>query len=341
MDLRYRDLQDGIYLNRCDLRAQPDFSTTHTPLLDLAENNLHTLLEQFLPQGIQVLDFSYNYIHDDGLPDIWPNTLQELYLTHNSICNYDNDLEWPEDLKVLSLSKNPLQHMPSVPQTLEKLFLDRTHITRTGRLPPNLKVFSAESACLRFLPKELPGTLEKLFLQRNFLSQLPRFWGMNLQILDLEHNKLRVFPKNLPDTLRVLKLGYNTISSIPETLPENLVFLGISHNKIRSVALSKRTKPIQCVYLTSNQLTIQLREEQSKRRIQWASSILEEDNWTTREYSLSASTIQKQYRVFRARKILRTWRKLAKMKGELLASAMHPSRAGHYENISPEWHWGC
>lgn len=344
MDLRYRDLQDGIYLDKCNLSSQPDFSDVRATALDLTENSIHILFEQFLPQGIQVLDYSYNYIHDDGLPDWWPNTLEELYLTNNCITNHDDDILWPEHLKVLSLSKNPLQYMPQdLPDTLEKLFLDRTEITRIGRLPPNLKTFSADGARLRSLPKQLPATLEKLFLQRNFLnSQLPRNWGMNLQVLNLEKNKLRCFPKNLPDSLRILKLSYNDIPSIPDNLPENLVFLAICHNKVRTVALSKRTKPIQCVYLANNQLTVKLRDEQVRRNIQWSSSILEGDNWTTAEYAHSAKTIQKQYRLFRLKMILRTWRKLAKMKEELQASAMHPSRAGQFENVSTEWdHWGC
>jgi len=343
MDLRNRDLPDGIYLDKCNLTSQPDFSDVHATALDLTENSIHILLEQFLPQGIQVLDYSYNYIHDDGLPDWWPNTLQELYLTNNCIKNYDDDLLWPDSLKVLCLSKNPLQIAPTeLPNSLEKLFLDRTEISRIGRLPSNLKTLSVNGASLRFLPKELPVTLEKLFLQRNFLVSLPRNWGMNLQVLNLEHNKLRIFPKNLPDSLRVLKLSYNNIASIPEKLPENLVFLGMCNNKLRSVSLSKRTKPIQCVYLKNNQLTISIREQQVKNDLQWALSILEGDNWTTGEYILSAKVIQKQYRLFRLRKILRTWKKLAQMREELLATAMQPSRAGRYEDVSPEWnHWGC
>jgi len=344
MDLRNRDLQDGIYLERCGLVTQPDFSRARATHLNLAENSIHILLEQFLPEGIQVLDYSYNYIHDDGLPDWWPNTLEELFLTNNCITNHDDEFLWPDHLKVLCLSKNPLQSIPGdLPNTLEKLFVDRTEITRTGRLPPNLKVFSAKDARLRHLPKELPATLEKLYLQRNFLcSQLPRDWGLNLQILNLEKNKLRRFPKNLPDSLRVLQLSYNEITSIPDKLPENLVFLSICDNKVRTVGLTKRTHPIQCVYLKNNQLITKLGEEQVKKDIQWALSILEDENWTTAEYILSAKVIQKQYKLFRLKKILRTWKKQAQIREELLATSMHPSRAGQYENVSPEWnHWGC
>jgi Leucine-rich repeat (LRR) protein len=344
MDIRNRELQDGIYLDRCNLSSQPDFSEIQATALSLSENSIHVLLEQFLPQGIRILDYSYNYLHDDGLPDWWPNTLEELYLTNNSISNHNDELLWPDTLKRLCLSKNPLQMMPSdLPNSLEMLSVDKTQITRVSRLPMNLKIFSAEGACLRFLPRILPDTLEKLFLQRNFLaSQLPRHWGTHLQILNLEKNKLRVFPKNLPDSLRILRLSYNDISKIPEELPENLTFLSISHNKVRTVALTKRKTPIQCVYISNNQLIVKLKQEQVKQKVQWASSILEEDNWATGEYGLSAKRIQKHYKLFRLKKILRTWRKVALMKEELLATAMQPSRAGHYENVSPEWNlWGC
>jgi Leucine-rich repeat (LRR) protein len=343
MDQQNRDLQDGIYLNKYGLSTQPDFSQVQARALDLAENSIGILFEQFLPQGIQVADFSYNYIHDDGVPDWWPDTLEELYLTGNSIRNQDPVFWSARNLKVLCLSKNPLQHLPGhLPFTLERLYVDKTQIKRTGLLPPHLKVFSAAGACLRSI--RIPRTVEKLFLQRNFLqsAHLPRDWGTQLEILNLEHNKLTHFPKGLPDSLRVLKLSYNDITSIPETLPEKLTFLAISDNKIRSVALTKRKTPIQCVYLTNNQLTVVLKEEQEKKNIQWASSILEEDNWATDEYSVFARTLQKAYRNYRLKKILRTWRRLARMREELQASSMHPSRAGRFEDVSPEWGlWGC
>jgi Leucine-rich repeat (LRR) protein len=343
MDLRNRDLQDGLFLDKCNLTSQPDFSDVHARALDLAENSIGVLFEQFLPQGIQVVDFSYNYIYDDGLPDWWPDTLEELYLTGNSIRNQDVNLWSARNLKVLCLSKNPLQHLPGhLPFTLERLYVDKTQIKRTGLLPPHLKVFSAAGACLRSI--RIPRTVEKLFLQRNFLqsAQLPRDWGTQLEILNLEHNKLTHFPKGLPDSLRVLKLSYNEITSIPEDLPEKLTFLAIGHNKIRSVALTKRKTPIQCVCVMNNQLTVVLKDEQAKNNIQWASSILEEDNWNTDEYSVFARTLQKAYRNYRLKKILRTWKKQAQIREELLATSMHPSRAGQYEDVSPEWnHWGC
>jgi Leucine-rich repeat (LRR) protein len=342
MDLRNRDFQDGISLDKCNLTSQPDFSQIQAKALNLADNSIGVLSEQFLPQGVQVLDFSYNYIHDDGVPDWWPDTLQELYLTGNSIRNQDPAFWSARNLKVLCLSKNPLQDLPHLPFTLERLYVDKTQIKRTGLLPPHLKVFSAAGACLRSI--RIPRTIEQLFLQRNFLqsAQLPRDWGIHLEILNLEQNKLTHFPKGLPDSLRVLKLSYNDITSIPENLPEKLTFLAISNNKVRHVALTKRKTPIQCVYLTNNQLTIKLQDEQGKANIQWASSILEEDNWTTDEHSVFARTLQKAYRQYRLKKILRTWRRLARMREELQASSMHPSRAGQFEDVSPEWgHWGC
>jgi len=345
MDLRNRDLQDGIYLDKCNLSSQPDFSGVHAEMLYLAENSIHILSEDLLPQGIQLLDFSYNYIHDDGLPIQWPATIQEVYLTSNSLCNYDNNIVWPAFLKVLCVSKNPLEQMPlALPETLEKLYMDRTHLKHITKLPSNLKVFSIENSYLRSLPRELPEVLESLFAQRNFLASsfLPRNWGCSLQILNLEMNKLTEFPKHLPNSLRVLRLNNNNISHIPDVLPENLVYLTISNNKVKTVHLSKRKKPLQFVYLTNNQLTQRVQDQQALQRIQWASSIIEDDNWTSLYHTQSAKKIQTKYRRFRLKKILRTWRNLAHVREELQASAMHPSRAGQFENVSPEWGlWGC
>jgi Leucine-rich repeat (LRR) protein len=345
MDLRNRDLQDGIYLDACDLSSQPDFSNVHAGCLTLAENSIHSISDDCFPQGVQILDFSYNYIHDDGLPFQWPDTIEELYLTHNSICNYDDDTLWPDHLKVLCISKNPLQQIPSdLPESLEKLYLDRTQLKQIQKLPSNLKVLSVESSYLRSLPKELPHGLEKLFAARNFLHStlLPRHWGFSLQVLNLEKNKLIEFPKNLPNTLRVLRLNNNNITQIPEALPESLVYLTIANNKVRKVQLSKRKKPIQFVYLANNQLTQSIQNEQEQKQIQWGTSIIEVSNWTNDVYIASAKTIQAKFRNFRLKKILRTWRKLGHVRQELQASAMHPSRAGQFENVSPDWgHWGC
>jgi Leucine-rich repeat (LRR) protein len=345
MDLRNRDLQDGIYLDACDLSSQPDFSQVRAGCLTLAENSIHSVSDELLPRDVQLVDFSYNYIHDDGLPFQWPGTVEELYLTHNSICNYDDDTQWPAHLKVLCVSKNPLQKVPSaLPESLEKLYVDRTHLRHIQTLPSNLKLLSVESSYLRSLPKELPHGLEKLFAERNFLHStlLPRHWGFCLQILDLEKNKLTEFPKNLPSTLRVLRLNDNDITHIPSDLPESLLYLTIANNKVRCVDISKRKKPIEFVYLTNNQLTQSVQTEQEQKHIQWGTSIIEVSNWTNDSYRACAKTIQTNFRNFRLKKILRTWRKLAYVKQELQASAMHPSRAGHFENVSPEWgRWGC
>lgn len=343
----YRNIQKGIFLDKCFFKTQPDLSNLQTTCLVLSNNMINVIHTDFLPANLTIVDFSTNYIHEDGLPSIWQDSLQQIYLQNNCILQMENE-QWPRNLVTLQISQNPLTQCPNnLPASLQELYMDETNITevKQNQLPANLKSFTARRCYLNTLPKRMPNTLVKLLVNENFLASkhLPLMWGTQLKVLDLENNKLKEFPKHLPHSLEILRLSRNKLTHIPGELPEHLNYFTIAHNRIRRIEIQHRKKAIQFVFLTNNELTMSLLDVQEKEGIRWASSIIEDDNWTTVKHINASKQIQNAWRKNKFRKIIKTWRQVHRYRDELLGAAMHPSRAGRFEDISTEWslHWGC
>jgi hypothetical protein len=59
--------------------------------------------------------------------------------------------------------------------------------------------------------------------------------------------------------------------------------------------------------------------------------------WVGVHYHFSASVIQRKWFKYRLKQRLRTWRRIGIIKDDLVALAMHPDRAGTFQDISREW----
>jgi Leucine-rich repeat (LRR) protein len=331
-----------LILSHIDLDYMPDLSQVNETTIYLEKNDIHIVFSEYLPERIAKLYAGYNRLSSDGLPNEWPVGLEEIHVDHNYIQDTDG-IDWPENLKLLNLSGNPLKYWPNgLPDGLQTFFLNKTDITMVDPLPSGLKQFFVRSAKIKHLPTALPEGLQILIASNNFLrsSRLPQDWGSSLQQLNLSKNSLTSFPKGLPNTLRILALDDNQINEIPSDLPQNLEILLIRGNKVQKIQIEARTKPIAWVMLDDNQLTESVRDYQEKKKIQWANTITENWNWNQQIHHKAATMIRKKWRSYKLRRRLRTWRKTSQVKTELQQVSMHPSRAGRFENISSEWGWG-
>jgi Leucine-rich repeat (LRR) protein len=321
-----------FFLGNCSLNFQPDLVDHTVRELYLNTNRLTTIFAQALPNGIEVLHAEENRIHSDGLPIVWPDTIKEIYLQKNQIQETDG-IHWPQNLVVLNLSFNPLMYFPfMVPDTTEKINLDYTLIRKIDNLPTKLKELNINESKLRRLPHVLPNDLEILEAKYNSLSykSLPSSWGNSLRYLNLTYNRLTQVPTNLPDTLEHLVLSQNQITSVPAHLPPNLKTLILAKNRIRTVATPYRINRIQLVILTDNQTTETIEHTQNH----WAITIDEIDNWNHEEHHTAARTIQNTWKKMKFRTGIFTLIKTQRLREELLATAMHPSRAGLFEDIA-------
>ena len=66
----------------------------------------------------------------------------------------------------------------------------------------------------------------------------------------------------------------------------------------------------------------------------WVKTVDEADNWCGLNFITASELIKRAWRRYRLKKTLRTWLKTARVKEELIATAMHPSRYGHFEEVT-------
>jgi hypothetical protein len=104
----------------------------------------------------------------------------------------------------------------------------------------------------------------------------------------------------------------------------------LAKNRIRTVATPYRINRIQLVILTDNQTTETIEHTQNH----WAITIDEIDNWNHEEHHTAARTIQNAWKKMKFRTGIFTLIKTQRLREELLATAMHPSRAGLFEDIA-------
>ena len=323
-----------LQLKNCNLQTQPDLSRSQASRLSFAGNSISAFFVEYLPPNLQHLDLGNNYLAEDGIPFVLPDSIEELLLDSNNISRLDG-IHWPTSLRTLILDNNCIRTLPGgLPPTLEKLSARHTNIQQIQTLPPNLKQLVVNFTLLTKLPRRIH--LEILEAHTNHLSSmsLPTDWGLRLRILNLSNNRLKEFPRSLPESLEQLHLQYNLIELVP-TLPSALQVLLIGHNKVKNIVLTKRKTPLAYLQVTNNQLTFSLVELQLMNDdFTWVKTVDEADNWCGLNFITASELIKRAWRRYRLRKTLRTWLKTARVKEELIATAMHPSRYGHFEEVT-------
>ena len=154
-----------------------------------------------------------------------------------------------DNLKILELSRNPIQNISSkeiasAPR-LSYLQLDTIYLSK---LDAQIKSRSIEKFNLRFNQylRIIPAlcfaglhSLQKLNLSYNNIAYLGAFaFPANLQILDLYGNRLLFVDTHQPlSNLRILKMGNNDLKHLFNTSLPNVVHLDISENPFGSLAL--------------------------------------------------------------------------------------------------------
>lgn len=319
------------------LQTFPEISNRVYENVDASWNHIRVLWDDELPANVQTLTLEGNHISTDGLPQRWPNSIQSLNLSRNYITSMSDVLHWPTNLRVLNISYNSIVgivNCRNFPSTLEDLDISFTDITSIVDFPRNLKVFTAISTCLHYIPSKCPDTFTKCIVsdtRKLRKNGLPNYWGSALEHLELHNLKLREFPRNLPPSLKFLNLSKNRIQEICDVskFPPNLHTLHIGENRIFKIPAWFSTKlPRMCYTIQNNLLTVVPRSP---------NCLIAFPQMIGSRYTDAAARIQLYWRSYRMGSPFRSWYRISKLKNELLALAMCPERAGRYEDISPEW----
>jgi Leucine-rich repeat (LRR) protein len=322
---------DSLDLSNSRLEELPDLSHLIVRKLLLQKNSIEILFDGTFPIGIEEVFLDTNCIGTDGVPTTWPDTLTTISLSYNMFRTLDTVDSWPSQLRILNLSNTDLKVFPlNLPNSLETINISNTFIKNVSYFPPNLKEFYAQSTGLKFLPIRLPNSLEILNASEGSLrlGGLPTFWGESLKHIDLHCNFLKEIPRGLEglDNLEILNLSYNSIVKIGR-IPASVRILHLAKNRILEIPGWLRTRHLQ-ITIHDNQIT---------DAGPYPNCITIHGQWFGPEFLYGVRIIQRVWKTFRMRRRLKSLRRMALIRENLLGSAMHPSRAGRFEGIDGGW----
>lgn len=327
--------RDVLYLSRTELEEQPDLSSNpEIKYLYLTKNSIRVLYADFLPPHLEHLCVLGNDLYNDGLPPVWPDTLLTLNLDQNHIQSTEIVRHWPSQLKELSLDDNPLTELPKhLPRSLELLSVSYCNLKSLEFLPPwlqRIRAYYNRLSTIGLLPRQLIYA----HLAHNCLTSAKAFryrMPPNLKFLNLDHNQLTELPASLPDTIETLCVANNKLTSLPRTLPKQLRLLVLNHNRIRFFELD--WKPEQgriMLHIVNNCLTSSLQPLVASGKLQ---SVIERENWHTPDCHLYATQIQKTYRVYKLKSLVRQVARCRTHRNELLEVALYPDWIGRWTEI--------
>ena len=160
----------------------------------------------------------------------------------------------PDGCKTLNLNfcKN-IDYLPQLPDSIENLYLDMTHISSIECLPKNLRIIKLKDCTSLTEINAFPDSLEEIYLNQSSIKKLPVL-PMNLRILYINDCKyltdLPALPAKMkeihvqgsrlkhigpfPDTLTIINLSHSAIETVTN-LPNNLKKFYSTNTKIRDL----------------------------------------------------------------------------------------------------------
>ncbi len=162
-----------------------------------------------------------------------PLTLKMFECDSNTYIDGLPNFEIFPNLNLISLQHLVVSETPSLPNSLENLYINETHIKRLpSLLTTSLKNIYITNNSLEELPA-LPQTLNKLTCINCNLKHLPNL-PQALTELNILNNLLTELPE-LPNSLKVLIVSSNRLTNLPDPLPPNLTKLYFNNNMITIV----------------------------------------------------------------------------------------------------------
>lgn len=238
--------------------------------LNLAKNNI-VRLPSFanLPPTIKRLSVTENLLVE--FPEDLPTeSLEGLILQDNRLYTISSNIEKCSRLTLLDVAHNMLEYLPSLPVTLQRLYLQGnrfggridlsylvnlidldlgySRLTRMPLLPSSIKTLEISGNKIRKLP-DLSGLVNlKCFLcASNFIERIPEL-PPTLERFDCSSNPIKNF-STLPSSLKRFECYGTRINSLP-TLPPNLEFLIASKNRL--TVLPSLPKSLEGLYVSNN-----------------------------------------------------------------------------------------
>ena len=318
-----------------DLREQPDLSLHQSENVFLDRNHIHVIYSDLLPPLVKSLKLSMNSIYSDGLPLVWPNSLERIVLEDNRISDTRIVRSWPSDLRELLLDSNPLETMPQgLPESVEILSMSYCLLRQLSTLPSGLKTLRAFYNKLKRV-EMFPNRLEYCNLAHNILTStiFSRPMPSSLTYLNLDSNSISWLPKNLPDSLETLIVSNNKLVELPRVLPRNLCMLVLCNNRIRIFSVDLHLgQQIKSVFIRNNCIVENILDFRLEK-------VYQADNWNEENHSLTARMVQKAFRRYKLKKGIRAWRRVNGFYKEMITVAMHPDFVNRWNTVETWDQW--
>jgi hypothetical protein len=289
---------------------------TQIPRLDChvlkidARKNMITVLPDVWPPTIEVLDLGFNYIHESAFLDmVFPPALKELWLNSNLLFHFPANL--PSSLEFLSIENNRIL----------EIFADQ--------IPKQIEIFFCSACGIKILPPlNQFERLTKLDLGYNNLTEIPEM-PPNLLELYLNNNQLINFPSSLPPKLHHIDLARNKLRNLKTIIQSSLTVINLSYNQIDDVSIALNMNSQLCsINLSHNWLTkepIILQRDIRRRFV-----INVNRNWLDQAVAWNQLLVARRFQTIMWIKFCRIIARTQRIKEELLATAMHPSRWGNF-----------
>eukprot|EP00729_Bicosta_minor_P011153 gene11153-20424_t len=236
--------------------------------LDVSFNNVVNVDGVQWPSGL--LDLQMNNVGITGVftPMHLPNNVRRLYVRHNFITDFGDNIKWPDGLDDLTFMNNSLrvlqhQNYPAMIRSISYGHNALSEETFSNQIwPSGLREIWAYNCNLTRIPPNLPGTLNTLHLFGNQITTIHNHllpissdlstltfhenklnsvdgvvWPTNIKLLSLLDNKITSFPTNAwPDSIQELGLSNNFATSIDgQAWPSSLVRLLLDNMKLTTI----------------------------------------------------------------------------------------------------------
>lgn len=164
---------------------------------------------------------------------------------------YPQKIEYPSNLKILTIEPKILKSFNSKPITISKLhdsieviYMRDCRIGKFENLPTNLKYLDVSANRISKLPENPVNCLLYINISNNYLTELTdNYLPETLEYLDFSCNSLRNIPAKFPDNITILRLACvsskSSVKNIEHNikhLPNNLEKLDCHNSNIVSIS---------------------------------------------------------------------------------------------------------
>ena len=189
-----------------------------------------------IPEGIKVLDLSYNQIRQ--ISNL-PKSLKVLNLSYNKLKKIEN---LPKGLKVLTATNNKIREVV-LPKKLKRCDLSHNKLS----FFPKSNIQNLNLNNNLFVEVSIEGHIQNLSMQENQIKKIIKT-PENLETLYLSFNQIKKI-NNLSNQIQHLYLEDNLIKKI-ENLPTSLKTLYLPYNQIEH--LYQIPLSIECLNVNNN-----------------------------------------------------------------------------------------